>query len=189
MSMENIELLESVVLDAFWSPLEPSKGRLGVPQAPTCSSSRTTKTITIDVTTRKSGPDNSFAGVRRRKPTGQQGIRSQSRSREGHLSTSRLMQNFARGVASAFGASISSRPRTSGKKVYLNDFDLGESKAAKSFLLGFLPSGNRIRLLFSRMGGKRSPLSLEQRPLASDYHGSSSSSYAAMPATFLVRAC
>jgi hypothetical protein len=186
--MENIELLESVVIDAFWSPLEPSKGRLGVPQAPAYSSSRTTKTITIDVMTRKSEPDDSFAGVRRRKPTGQEGIRSQSRSRGGHLSTCRPMQNFARGMASAFGASISSRPRTSGKKAYLNDFDLGESKAAKSFLLGFLPSGTRIRLLFSRMGGKRSPLSLEQRPLASDYHESSSSSYAAMPATFRVRA-
>lgn len=168
--MQDIELIDREALDALWSPLESSKTRKGREPASSLSPPVAGKTIVINIVTGDDELDNSLASRRKKNSTREQDFRIRTMSSRRHVSLNRWLQNFARGMASAFGTSVTSRPQTVGRKIYLNDFDLGDWNASTSFRPGLLPSGTRIRLFFSRLGGKVAPLSPEQRPLAAEYH-------------------
>jgi hypothetical protein len=182
------------LVEALWSPLEPSRGwSNGVQPAPLLSSpSPPSKIIHIDVVTEAYDSDDASASPnsRKRQKPDQQTGQGQSRStrREDHLSMARFMQNFARGMASAFGTHITIRPRKVGRKAYLNDFELSERRASRSLLHGVLPSAPRIRVFFLRMGGKPAPLSPEQHPLAPTRHENRASlCYPVVPNSFMLR--
>lgn len=182
--MQDIDLIDRDGLDAFWSPLESSKAWPSIQQVSADSPSPAKRTIIIDLVTRDDEPENSLASQRKAKGMRQQNFRNHTISRRRHLSMSRLMQNFARGMASAFGTTVTSRPRTVGKKFYLNDFDLDDSKVLSTFPPGVLPSATQIRRFFSRLGGKLRPLSPEQRPFAADYQEALTTYHQTVPTSF-----
>lgn len=185
--MRDSFLMDSELVDALWSPLEPSKAFCGVQQAPLYSPTPEPRTIVIDVVTKDSESDDSFASPLKTEDVDQQTVRKMIMSEERRLSMPRVMQNFARGMAAAFGTHITIRPRSVGKKACLNDFNLADLGAPRSFLQEVLPSGPQIRHFFSRMGGESVPLSLEQRPLAPDHHENPSPYYPVIPNGFLLR--
>jgi hypothetical protein len=187
MYMEDIELMDIDILDALWSPLEPSKGRRGVQQSTSYSPSPASKTIVIDLVTPNPDTEDLAPRPRKRKSGRVQTNRNKAMGRVRHVSVSRLLQNFARGMASAFGTSVTSRPRKGGRRTYLNDFDLGDLKTSRTFLPGIFPAGSRIRYIFKRMGGLSVPSSPEHRPLAADYHDDPSPYYPVMPNSFRLR--
>lgn len=186
-SMRDSQSMDMEIVEALWSPLEPSTGRSAVQQAPSYTPSQDTKTIMLDVIAKEPELDDSFVGVRERKNTGQETMRNKVMSAERHISRTRMMHNFARGMASAFGTTMTTRPRTAGKKAYLNDFELSDGKSSRSFISRGFPSRSRIQYLFSRMGGTPAPLAPEQHPLAADYHENLSFFYPAYPTNFRVR--
>ncbi len=186
-SMRDSSLMDSELVEALWSPLEPSKALCGVQLAPMYTPTPESRTIIIDLVTKDAESDDSPASPSKREDMDQQALRKIIMSEERRPSMPRLMQNFARGMAAAFGTHITIRPRSVGKKACLNDFDLVDLRASRSFLQGVLPSGPRIRHFFSRIGGESVPLSLEQRPLAPDHHGNSSPYYPVIPNSFLLR--
>jgi hypothetical protein len=191
-SMRDSYVMDFDLVEALWSPLESSRGWSSVQQAPSSLSSPSppSKTIHIDVVTEVYDSDDAATspnGRKRQKPDQQTGQKRSSR-REDHLSMTRFMQNFARGMASAFGTHISVRPRKVGRKAYLNDLELGDRRAPRSLLHGVLPSAPRIRVFFLRMGGKPAPLSPEQHPLAPSRHENRPSPYyPVIPNSFMLR--
>ena len=185
--MRDSFLMDSELVEALWSPLEPSKAWDGVQQAPVDTPTPDSRTIIIDVVTKDSDSDDSLASPRKRDDMDQQTVRKRIMSEERRFSMPRLMQNFARGMAAAFGAHITIRPRTVGKRACLNEFELADLRASRSLLQGVLPSGPRIRHFFSRMGGKSMPLSSEHRPLAPDHHETPSPYNPVIPNSFLLR--
>jgi hypothetical protein len=189
--MRDSYVMDFELVEGLWSPLEPSKGWSDVQHAPLLpSSSPVSKTIHIDIVT--TAYDSDIASTtsisKKRKKADQQTGQSRSTRREDQLSMARFMQSFARGMASAFGTHITIRPRKVGRKAYLRDFELGDMRASRSLLHGVLPSTPRIRLFFSRMGGKAAPLSPEQHPLTPkrrEHHPSPY--YPAIPNSFMLR--
>ena len=187
-SMRDSELMDLEMVDTLWSPLDSSKGRCVVQQVPSYSPSPVARTIKLDLVTRDRERDHSLASIRRRKHAGQQTSRNRIMIRGRRLSATQIMHNFAHGMASAFGASITSRPRPAGRKAYLTDFELGNLTASRSFLPAILPSGSRIRYLFSRMAGTPKAMSSEQFPLAADDDEDLTSYSSAMPTSYRLRA-
>ncbi len=180
--------MDSELVGALWSPLEPSKASCGVQLAPLYAPTPESRTIVIDLVTKDPESDYFLAGPSERQDMGQQASRKSVMGEKRRLSMPRLMQNFARGIAAAFGTHITTRPRTVGKKkACLNDFELVDLKPSRSFLRGVLPSGPRIRHLLARAGGESVPPSLEQRPLAPDHHENPSPYYPVIPNSFLLR--
>lgn len=186
-SMRDSFLMDSELVEALWSPLEPSKAWGGEQQAPLYTPYPDSRTITIDVVTKDPDSDNSLASPRERDDMDHQAVRKRIMREERRFSMPRLMHNFARGMAAAFGGHITIRPRTGGKRACLNEFELADLRASRSFLQGVLPSGPRLRHIFSRMGGQSVPLSSEQRPLAPDHHENPSPYTAVIPNSFLLR--
>ena len=185
--MRDNYLMDRELVDALWSPLEPARGRRGAQQAPPHSPPTASKTIIIDMVTRNSELDDAIATAEERTSGGQQIPRQETMSGKRHRSVARIMQNFARGMASAFGTHITIRPRRAGRKTGLNDFELRDFRAPRSSRHGVLPSGPRIRHFFSRMGGESVPLTPEQRPLAPKHHDSPSPYYPVMQNGFRLR--
>ncbi|KAF7507023.1 hypothetical protein GJ744_011047 [Endocarpon pusillum] len=179
--------MDGELVEALWSPLEPSKAGGDVQQAPLNMPYPDSRTITIDVVTKDPDSVDSLVSVRERGDMDQQAVRKRIMREERRFSMPRLMHNFARGMAAAFGAHITIRPRTVGKRSCVNEFELADLRASRSFLRGVLPSGPRIRHLFSRMGGSGVPLSSEQRPFAPDHHENPSPYTPVIPNSFLLR--
>ena len=155
------------------------------------SPSLPSKVIHIDVVTEAYDSDDASTSLssRKRQKADVQTGQKRSTRREDQLSMTRFMQNFARGMAAAFGTHISIRPRKVGRKAYLNDFELGDRRASRSLLNGVLPSAPRIRVFILRMGGKPATLSPEQHPLAPTRHENRRPSpyYPVIPNSFMLR--
>lgn len=169
-SMRDSELMDTEMLDVFWSPLEPSTRRHFAQQASSRSLSPPGRTLMLDAITENDEPKASPAMNGKAEKAGRREAHNRAVIKRRHLSLTQFMLNFARGMAAAFGASTSCRPGTIGRSAYFDDFDLGDLKTSRSMLPAILPSRSRIRLFFSRMKHNHVPLSSEQLPLV-DVHG------------------
>lgn len=187
-SLENLAFraARTVKLDAVTMEYDSSEGRYDVQSSPGNPTSRAARTIEIDAVTRHYDSDDSLSQKREGRFMEGYPVRREAKSSGRHTSVARFLQNFARGMASAFGTSLSRKAETN-HRPWVDDLESGNLKASRSMLPAVLPPSSRIRLFFSRMGGGTFPFPPEQRPPVGNGYKNMSSYRLSVPSTFRLR--
>jgi hypothetical protein len=184
----DMELMDSEIIDAFWSPLESSKGRYGVQQTTSQAPSPISRIIKLDTVTTSRESEDPLVKNKKGKKAEQLAMRNKTTRWRRNLRTTRLLQNFARGMASALGTPVARGPSRGRRSPYYDDIELEDMTASRSIPPAVSSPRSRIRLCFFGMNPSFVPLSPEQYPITSDYHETLSSYHPTMPTGFRLRA-
>jgi hypothetical protein len=159
--IDDDEFVEEEIFDGIWSPMEPLRGKNTFSQGPSNSQDTKGRIIILDLANNDSEQSTFDSGHWRRKVSRHQTIRHKYMVGRRSFNLKRFMEDFARGITSAFGASASKRSRKIGRNLYGDEFELENLRASRFLLPTILPSRSRLRYLFNRMQAKPQPLSPE----------------------------
>lgn len=166
--MEDSEMWE--MIDDLWSPLDPLSGKRAFHQVPSAATGLKSNVIVVELDATNDGSPNPPASIANPLRTKQQAATRKVVDRRANVFRSRFMQNFVRGMASAFGGGlVPTTEAVTYSRTRLDDVEFGDSTASRSLLQSLWPSSSRFRPFLAHFGRQSSAVPSERCPLARDY--------------------
>ena len=166
--MEDSEMWE--MIDDLWSPLDPLPGRRAFHQLPSGTTGLKSNIIVLELDATNRGVPNPLASIPNPQKTKQQTVKSKIFRRKASLFRSRFMQNFFKGMASAFGGGlVPATECVTYSRTRLDDVEFGDSRTSRSLLQSLWPSSSRFRPFLARFRPRSSATPSERSPLTRDY--------------------